>query len=662
MAIQMRRGKYSAFLPSKLQPGEWAVVQSEDDKSADGRSVYMAFAANVVKRMATYDDMVDNCKTAIKESEADIVKSLSDTESSVKAAEAKRVSAEKSRVSAETARETASKTAVSNAEAATTAANAAATKATEAAGGCVTAVTTEYAVTTDSTAAPTSGWSETAPTYKQGEFVWSRNVVTHGDGKSETTDPVVITGNDGKSPTATVTKSGTTATITVNNTDGTKTTATVSDGAKGDKGDAGAGFAWNLLKDSTWLDHVEQQDGFYKEFANSSKGSWDGTGTRVYIPASESATAIGGLVLCEYVDELGLESGTYITESFDFKYVSGNAHVLAYQNTPSNKAWYGTGLSCTYLGFDEAVADPGNWHRMSITIRIPERDKLYADRPMVGMQVRVDGNGSEYWIRNVKVEAGQVATPWCTTQAETIGADGTDGSSVTAVKLQYAISDSSTTAPTSSWQDSVPDWQTGKYIWQRSATTIKAADGTTTTQYGTAVLWQALDNIGATIGDVEESIHFGDGSLGLLSSAPASGGISLGNLALTGANDQSDTEFSMSRLLGILEASTPATATITSVASGMYMVATQNIAGVWLSGNSTGSSWSTGGQVCKLTTPTKFADTGTVLIRGFFHGMQSGIYVAYGTDGHTLTVTTEQAPSVGSGQTVSALIPCTWTV
>ena len=79
------------------------------------------------------------------------------------------------------------------------------------------------------------------------------------------------------------------------------------------------------------------------------------------------------------------------------------------------------------------------------------------------------------------------------------GADGTDGSSVTAVKLQYAICDSSTTAPTSSWQDSVPDWQTGKYIWQRSVTTIKAADGTTTTQYGTAVLYGAFTSLAKSV-------------------------------------------------------------------------------------------------------------------------------------------------------------------
>ncbi len=108
MAIQMRRGSFSAFLPSKLKPGEFAVVLSEDENSSDGRSVYIAFAAGVAKRLATYTDMVDSCKTAISESVADIAASLTAkvtaTDNSIKTAEAGRVSAEKTRVSNENTR------------------------------------------------------------------------------------------------------------------------------------------------------------------------------------------------------------------------------------------------------------------------------------------------------------------------------------------------------------------------------------------------------------------------------------------------------------------------------------------------------------------------------------------------------------------------------
>ena len=111
MAIQMRRGKFTNFLPSKLQPGEWAIVQDEDPSASDGRSVYVAFAAGVVKRMATYTDMVDSCRDAIEQSIGDIKAKLTAkveaTNASVEGAESKRVAAESSRVSAESSRATA---------------------------------------------------------------------------------------------------------------------------------------------------------------------------------------------------------------------------------------------------------------------------------------------------------------------------------------------------------------------------------------------------------------------------------------------------------------------------------------------------------------------------------------------------------------------------
>ena len=53
MAIQMRRGAYAQFDPSKMKAGEWAVsIDNETQK----QMVYMCFAPGVVKRMATLED------------------------------------------------------------------------------------------------------------------------------------------------------------------------------------------------------------------------------------------------------------------------------------------------------------------------------------------------------------------------------------------------------------------------------------------------------------------------------------------------------------------------------------------------------------------------------------------------------------------------------
>lgn len=56
MAIQMRRGVYSDFDPTKMVAGEWAIVTGGDPNTATGRAVYHCFAAGTVERVATYVD------------------------------------------------------------------------------------------------------------------------------------------------------------------------------------------------------------------------------------------------------------------------------------------------------------------------------------------------------------------------------------------------------------------------------------------------------------------------------------------------------------------------------------------------------------------------------------------------------------------------------
>jgi hypothetical protein len=68
MAIQHRRGAFSGFDPSRLLPGEWAIVLSGDEATSDGKAAYICFAAGTVKRVATWEDaaaMVANAASGI---------------------------------------------------------------------------------------------------------------------------------------------------------------------------------------------------------------------------------------------------------------------------------------------------------------------------------------------------------------------------------------------------------------------------------------------------------------------------------------------------------------------------------------------------------------------------------------------------------------------
>ena len=130
MAIKNRRGPYNKFDPTKLLPGEWAVVLTGDPNASDGLACYMCFGAGVVKRMATYEDMVDN----IAASSGEVVAAEVDRQckAAIRACQTAASNAGSAASAANTAASNAD-TAASSAATAATGANSAATAANEAA-------------------------------------------------------------------------------------------------------------------------------------------------------------------------------------------------------------------------------------------------------------------------------------------------------------------------------------------------------------------------------------------------------------------------------------------------------------------------------------------------------------------------------------------------
>lgn len=57
MAIQLRRGSYDYFDPTKLMPGEFAVVTEDDPYGVGGQAIYMCFGSGIVKRIVGADDL-----------------------------------------------------------------------------------------------------------------------------------------------------------------------------------------------------------------------------------------------------------------------------------------------------------------------------------------------------------------------------------------------------------------------------------------------------------------------------------------------------------------------------------------------------------------------------------------------------------------------------
>lgn len=154
-------------------------------------------------------------------------------------------------------------------------------------------------------------------------------------------------------------------------------------------------------------------------------------------------------------------------------------------------------------------------------------------------------------------------------------------------------------------------------------------------------------------------------SVGILSTAGEEDSITLGSLTITGVAQDTVGTLPMSRLLGFIEAMNNCPREVDAIqnsASGMYIYALETPVGITFGANSTGTSFSKGSVVCKLYTHGTFSNRNTLFMRGVFAKHQSGIYASFGSDGHTITITTEQAPTLAAQDTMQVVIPCMWTV
>lgn len=86
MAIQLRRGVYNNFDPSKLLPGEVAVVQSGDPNTRNGKAVYIATLSGEIKRFAFVEDVEE---IVYNITEGIVAQQLADLEERVEALESR---------------------------------------------------------------------------------------------------------------------------------------------------------------------------------------------------------------------------------------------------------------------------------------------------------------------------------------------------------------------------------------------------------------------------------------------------------------------------------------------------------------------------------------------------------------------------------------------
>ena len=263
---------------TRLTNAESAVKKAQTDASTAQNNAQTAIN-NAKNAQSTADTAKANAEQAQKDLNA-LTNRVTKTETAIKQ------NAEKITIQAESVTEIKgiANSANSNASSALNKANNLTDRANsgEFDGRGVASTSVKYQASTSGTTVPTGTWSATIPSVAQGSYLWTKTTTNYTSGtptvgysvarmgvngakgdkgetgqtgpqgpqgvKGETglqgpkgaTGPQGPKGADGKSPTVSVSKSGNTTTITVNNPDGTKTSQTVKDGTNGTPGKDGA--------------------------------------------------------------------------------------------------------------------------------------------------------------------------------------------------------------------------------------------------------------------------------------------------------------------------------------------------------------------------------------------------------------------------------------
>lgn len=245
-------------------------------------------------------------------------------------------------------------------------------------------------------------------------------------------------GIDGVSPTVSVTKNGTTTTITITDKNGTHT-QTVKDGTDGTPGAAG--------KDGkTSYFHVKYSNDGGKTFTGNS-----GEDTGIYMGSYTDYT----------------EADSTDVKKYNWVKVKGDKGDTGQKGQDGTSVKI-TSKSVTYQTSTSGTTAPtGTW---STTVPTVNNGQYLWTKTTVQYS---DGNKTEAYSVSYK------------------GTNGTNGTSVTVSKTEitYQVSTSGTTAPTGTWSTTMPSCDQGQYLWTK--TYVKYSDGKDTTSY--SVSYKGVD-------------------------------------------------------------------------------------------------------------------------------------------------------------------------
>ena len=362
----------------------------------------------------------------------------------------------------------------------------------------ITDVDVEYAQNQSRTTAPTTGWSTTAPSWREGYYIWQRTATTN-DGGTVYSQPTCISGSDGQRG-----EPGTSVTILGSYDTYAQLVAAHPTGSMGDAYMVGGDlYVWN---GTAWED-VGQIQG--------PPGADGADGTSVTVTSIQygvSSSASAAPTTWSTTPPTSIQAGEWLWVKTNYN-VGSPAITKSYVGTNGTN---GTSVSIQSAsksgGTTTVVLVDGSGTPQTLTINDGEDGSdgtpgaggyvhtawansangqtdfsttVSANKKYLGVytdQTQADSQSpSAYSWSLIKGADGQNGAP---------GADGADGVGITSIEEQYYLSTSESSPVGGSWSNTQPEWQEGTYIWTRSRITWDTTPATITTT--TPVLAQAL--------------------------------------------------------------------------------------------------------------------------------------------------------------------------
>lgn len=282
----------------------------------------------------------------------------------------------------------------------------------------VNKVQVQYALGDTLTTPPTAGWSETAPEWQAGKYMWQKTVTTYSDGATKESKATCIQGAKGETGA-----SGTDGKDGIN-------------GTNGKNGNDGRGIA------STVITYQASSSG-----TTTPTGTWQST-----IPT--------------------VTAGHYLWTKTVINYTSGEP-TTSYSVSMMGKAGAngknGTSISITsksvtyQIGTSGTTTPTGTW---STSVPTLESGKYLWTKTYVKYS---DSS-----------ETTSYAVSYCAKDGVK-GDTGATGKGIKSIQDQYYLSTSNTTQTGGAWKNTQDAWESGKYIWTRSHITWSDDTTTDTT-------------------------------------------------------------------------------------------------------------------------------------------------------------------------------------